>query len=133
MTILKRTNVEWLGVVMVLLMALLQAGYAIFATVDPLAFSQLRGTELFASGDADWVVIYASRTFFVALIIGFLLLRREYKILFWAALFGTVMPVADALLAYQANAQGIVVYKHLATIIYLIATCFVLSRVTRRG
>ncbi len=133
MTIQKRTPVEWVGVVLVLLMALLQAGYAIFATLDPQAFSELRGTELFALGDADWVVIYASRTLFVALIIGFLLIRREYNILFWAALFGTVMPVADALLAYQADAESTVVFKHVATIFYLLATCFVLRRITGDG
>ena len=120
------------GYVLVLLMVLLQGGYAIYAFVDPAAFSVLRGTELLLSGDSDWVTIYASRTLFVALIIGFLLYLRNYKILAWAALFGAVMPVTDALLAYQAQAPATVVFKHIATIAYLLVTFFVLQVIVRK-
>ena len=118
---------EKCGFVLVLLMALLQGGYAIYAYLDPTGFSVLRGTELFAVGDSDWVKIYASRTLFVALIIGYLLYSRNYRVLVWAALFGAVMPVADALLAYQAQAPGKVVLKHIATVVYLLITFFVLQ------
>ncbi len=114
---------------MVLMMAMLQAGYAIFAALEPQAFSQLRGTELYSLEDSDWVVIYASRTLFVALIIGFLLAHREFRILFWASLFGTVMPAVDGFLAYQAHADNLVVGKHLATMVYLLATCAVLRSI----
>jgi hypothetical protein len=117
------------GVTLVFLMALIQAAYAIYAYLDPQAFALLRGTALFVSDDADWVKIYASRTLFVALIIGFLLIVQEYKILAWAALFGTVMPATDAFLAYQAGANSVVVYKHIATLVYLLITFAVLKLV----
>ena len=122
---------ERAGIGLVLLMAMLQAAYAIYAYLDPQAFALLRGTELFVSGDADWVKIYASRTFFVALIIGYLLMIREYKILVWASLFGTVMPATDAFLAYRAGAENVVVYKHVATVVYLLVTFYVLKLVVK--
>jgi hypothetical protein len=127
----KAKLVEKIGITLVFLMALLQGIYAIYAYMDPQAFSLLRGTELFVSGDADWVKIYASRTLFVALIIGYLLILREYKILVWASLFGTVMPAMDGLLAYQAGAENVVVYKHVATAAYLLITFLVLKRVVK--
>ena len=105
---------------MVVLMAILQGVYAVYAFVDPSAFSELRGTELFSEADSDWVLIYASRTMFVALIIGFLLLRKEFNILMWAALFGTVMPITDAWLARESGADSVVFYKHIATVVYLL-------------
>lgn len=120
------------GFMLVLLMALLQGFYAVFAYLDPVAFSNVRGTVLASPGDLDWVVIYASRTLFVALIIGFLLYLRNYNILLWAALFGTVMPLTDGWLAYQAGASFNIVAKHLATVAYLIATFLVLKTVVKR-
>lgn len=123
---------ERLGYILVLLMALLQGGYAIYAYVDPAAFSILRGTELLVVGDSDWVKIYASRTLFVALIIGCLLYFQNYKILVWASLFGAVMPVTDALLAYQAQAPDKVVFKHIATVIYLMVTFLVLRFIVKK-
>lgn len=124
-----RSPLEKTGIVLVFTMALLQGVYALYAFVDPSAFALLRGTSLLFSGDADWVRIYASRTLFVALIIGYLLYQRHYGILAWAALFGTVMPITDAFLAYQAHAAEIVVYKHIATLVYLLLTVFVLNKV----
>lgn len=116
---------------LVFLMAALQGAYAIFAFIDPIAFSVVRGTELANVVDADWVQIYASRTLFVSLIIGFLLYLKHYKILVWAALFGTVMPITDAYLAIEAHAENKVVYKHIATVIYLLITSFLLNRVVK--
>ena len=127
----KELYLKRIGVSLIFLMALLQAVYAIYAYVDPQSFALVRGTELFDWDDADWVKIYASRTMFVALIIGFLLVIQEYKILVWASLFGTVMPATDAFLAYQAGAESLVVYKHVATIVYLLITFFVLKIVVK--
>lgn len=117
--------------VLVFLMAVLQGVYAIYAFFDPVAFSELRGTELFSASDSDWIVIYASRTLFVALVVGFLLFKKQYKLLVWISLFGTVMPITDAWLAYQAGAPSVVVYKHVATVIYLIVTLVVLKLMLR--
>jgi hypothetical protein len=127
----RRNILKRVGVALVFLMALLQAVYAIYAYLDPQAFALLRGTELFVSEDADWVNIYASRTLFVGLIIGYLLIIREYKILVWASLFGTVMPATDAFLAYRAGAENVIVYKHVATIVYLLITFSVLKLVVK--
>ena len=115
-----------LGSVLVALMALLQLVYACFAYLDPVAFATLRGTELFEGRDSDWVRIYASRTMFVALIIGYLLHKRQFKVLAAASLIGLVMPATDAWLAYQAPAAPAVVARHVATAVFLLVTFFVL-------
>ena len=119
------------GMILVFLMAALQLAYALYAFADPAGFSLLRGTGLFAAGDADWVRIYASRTLFIALIIGYLLYHRHFRILAAASLLGTVMPAADAWLAYQASAGNPVVLKHVATALFLLVTFAVLRSVVR--
>jgi hypothetical protein len=121
-----------LGFVLVLLMVLLQFAYACFAYLDPGAFAAVRGTELFEGRDSDWVRIYASRTMFVALIIGYLLYRRQFKLLAAASLIGLVMPVTDAWLAHEASAAPAVVAKHVATAVFLLVTCFVLRAAQAR-
>jgi hypothetical protein len=128
----KYRTLEILGFILVLLMVLLQGGYAIYAYVDPAAFASLRGTELLVARDADWVKIYASRTLFVALIIGFLLYSKNYRVLVWASLFGAVMPITDAFLAYQAQAPDKVVLKHIMTVVYLLFTFVVLQVLVRK-
>ena len=127
----KRTFLERLAFVLVLLMVLLQGFYALFAFIDPLAFSLNRGTELVDSGDNDWVAIYASRTLFVALVVGYLLFARAYALLQWVALLGLVMPITDGLLAYQSQVAFTVVARHAATAVYLICTFLVLQRVSK--
>jgi len=62
-----------------------------------------------------------------------LLYLKHYKILVWAALFGTVMPITDAYLAIEAHAENKVVYKHIATVIYLLITSFLLNRVVKEN
>jgi hypothetical protein len=121
------------GFVLVFLMAALQLAYAIYAYADPAAFSLTRGTELFAAGDSDWVRIYASRTLFIALIISYLLYRKQFKILSTASLLGTVMPITDAWLAYQASAGANVLLKHVVTALFLFVTFIILRSVVRRG
>lgn len=51
----------------------------------------------------------------------------------WAALFGVVMPVVDASLAYQAHASWLVVIKHIATVVYLLVIFFVLRVVVKKA
>ncbi|PCH59325.1 MAG: hypothetical protein COC19_07220, partial [SAR86 cluster bacterium] len=86
----KYNRFEKAGMGLVFIMALLQGFYAIFAYIDPAAFSSLRGTELFSEMDADWVRIYSSRTFFITLVLAYLLYSRNYLALMWCALFGTI-------------------------------------------
>jgi hypothetical protein len=126
----KVTPLENTGRILVLLMAFIQAFYGIYAYIDPAAFAVIRGTEL-AVGDADWARIYASRTLFITLTMGYLLYLRSYKILMALALFGIVMPVTDALLAFQAQAPLKVTIKHIVTVIYLLVLFLVLQRVVK--
>ena len=41
------------------------------------------------------------------------------------------MPATDAFLAYQAGAESVIVYKHVATIVYLLITFSVLKLVVK--
>ena len=120
------------GTILVALMAILQGFYAIYAFIDPASFALTRGTELVALGDMDWIWIYASRTLFVSLIIGYLLYLKNYDILKWAAIIGLVMPVTDGFLAYEAQAATQLIIKHAATAVYLLVTFWVLQSLTRR-
>ena len=131
MTDKKVTKQENIGRILILLMAIIQGFYGMFAYLDPAAFAVVRGTEL-AIGDADWARIYASRTLFITLTMGYLLYLRNYKILMVLALFGTIMPITDALLAFQAHAPLKVTIKHIATVIYLLITFLVLQRVVTK-
>jgi len=128
----KKTKLEILGITLVLLMTVLQGFYGLFAYIDPVSFSNVRGTELFSNLDSDWVNIYGSRTLFITLTFSFLLYARHYSIIMWCALFATVMPITDGFLAYQAEAPIKVVFKHIATILYLIITFFVLKTVVNK-
>jgi len=124
----KTATLERTGFVLVLLMILLQGFYGVFSYVDPSSFSSIRGTVLFSEMDADWVKIYGSRTLFITLFLGYLLHSRNFLILMWCALFGIIMPITDGLLAYEAQAPIKVVLKHIATIVYLLITFFVLKK-----
>ena len=121
------------GRLLVLIMVLLQGFYAIYAFVAPVAFAELRGTSVVAPADLDWVRIYASRTAFVALIVGYLLVSGNRTALKFAALAGTVMPITDAWLAHEAGAGNAVVIKHVVTCGYLLLTFVVLHLAQRRS
>jgi hypothetical protein len=128
----KKSKLEIVGITLVLLMTVLQGFYGLFAYIDPLSFANVRGTELFSNMDSDWVNIYGSRTLFITLTFSFLLYAKHYSIIMWCALFGIVMPVTDGFLAYQAEAPFKVVFKHIATILYLVITFFVLKAVVNK-
>ena len=130
---MKNTTLEKTGIVLVLLMVLLQGFYGIFAYLDSAAFSNVRGTDLVSALDADWVKIYGSRTIFITLMLGYLLYSRNFLILMWCALFGTVMPITDGFLAYEAQAPIKVVIKHGATVVYLLVIFFVLRKVLTKS
>jgi hypothetical protein len=115
------------GFWLVLAMAILQMYYSFSAFTSPVEFANYRGSQLMSIGDAAWVRIYASRTLFVGLLLGLLLLRREVTLLRWISLLGIVMPLCDAILAYQSGTHNSIVWRHLATIIYLLATFAVLT------
>lgn len=119
------TKLEKIGFILILLMIVLQGFYGLYSYIDPVSFSNLRGTELYSSMDSDWIQIYGSRTLFITLVLSYLLYTRNYLILMWCALFGSIMPITDAFLAYEAQAPIKVVLKHVATVVYLLVTYFV--------
>ena len=131
---IKRTGwAEALAIALVAAMALLQLYFACYAYLDPSAFSAARGAPLLDSGDGDWVQIYASRTLFIVLILGVLLVRRDYSLLAWAALLGTVMPVTDTILAALDQAAFSYQLRHWATLAYLVAAFLVLRQAAKAG
>jgi hypothetical protein len=122
---------EALAIVLVTAMALLQLYFALYAYLDPSPFAVSRGTPLLDGNDSDWVRIYASRTLFIVLVLGVLLRHRAYSLLAWAALFGTVMPLTDVVLAALDQAPITYVLRHLATLAYLVSAFFVLRHVAK--
>jgi hypothetical protein len=119
------------GFWLVLAMALLQLFYSCFAFASPVEFASYRGSKL--GHETEWVRIYASRTLFVALVLGLLLSLQEVALLRWIAVLGVVMPLSDAVLAYQSSAPSSVIARHLATIIYLFLTVGVLTYWLKRN
>jgi hypothetical protein len=122
-----------LGFWLVLGMAFLQMFYSFFAFASPVEFAGYRGSHPMPNGDTEWVRIYASRTLFVALMLGLLLLRREVALLRWISLLGIVMPFSDAVLAYKAAAPFSIISRHLVTILYLLVTFAVLTYWLKRN
>lgn len=121
------------GFWLVLAMALLQMFYSIYAFTSPVEFASYRGSHLTPGGDTEWIRIYASRTLFVAMMLGLLLLRQEVSVLRWISLLGIVMPLGDAALAYQGAASTSIISRHLATVVYLLVTFAVLSHWLKRN
>jgi len=126
-TTLRAFSWRAVGFWLVLAMALLQMFYSIYAFTSPVEFASYRGSRLTPGGDTEWVRIYASRTLFVSMILGLLLLLQEVPVLKWISLLGIVMPLSDAALAYQNAAPISMISRHLATVVYLLVTFAVLT------
>ena len=122
-----RASGYWLA----LIMALLQAAYAVQAFADPGALADFRGMSVDDPASISWVYAYGSRTLFVALVVMVLLVRRDLATLKWVAIVGMVMPLGDALVALRTEAPMAVVLRHGATAIYLLVTFALLTRWTR--
>lgn len=108
--------------------AVLQSFYAGWAFLDPAALAAYRGMPLGEPVDVHWVHAYGSRTLFIAAVVGLLVVRKDLASLRWVALLGLVMPLSDAWDACRAGLPPAVVYRHLATGIYLLITFAVLTR-----
>jgi hypothetical protein len=121
------------GFWLVLAMALLQMFYSIYAFTSPVEFASYRGSGLTPGGDTEWVRIYSSRTLFVAMMLGLLLLLQEVFLLKWISLLGIVMPLSDAALAYQSAAPNSIISRHLATVVYLLVTFAALAYWLKRN
>jgi Domain of unknown function (DUF4267) len=113
---------------MVAAMAVLQGFYALQALLNPDMFAASRGTPLAPNGDPAWVLTYASRTIFVALMVALLLARGAMSTLRWVALLALVMPIGDLFIALEMGAPRSILLRHIGTIAYLAITFAVLTR-----
>jgi hypothetical protein len=117
----------WLAVPL----AALQAFNVLRVILDPAGFADYMGAPLAAASDASWVMIYGSRTAFIALLVAVLLARRDLNALKWTALAALVMPLADAWVAHQAGADTAIVARHLAISAYVFVTTIALFAAAR--
>lgn len=110
-----RTVGFWMAVPL----AALQAVNVARAASDPAAFAIYMGAPLSAGADAAWVLVYAARTGFIALLVTALLIRRDLAALKWTALVALVMPLADAWITHRSGAPMSIVGRHLAIAAYV--------------
>lgn len=120
-----------IGFWMAVPMALLQAFNVLRVLVAPDAFAAYMGAPLPVGGDPSWVLIYASRTAFVALLATVLLVRRDLVALKWMAAAALVLPASDAWVAHRAGASAAIVGRHAAIAIYVMLTAAALWWATR--
>ncbi len=114
------TRLRLIGLWLATPMALLQAVNAVRAFADPVSFSAYMGAPLVAAGDGAWVLIYALRTGFIALLLAALIARRDIAALKWVALAALIMPAGDAWLAHSAGAESAIVVRHLAILAFVV-------------
>jgi hypothetical protein len=67
------------------------------------------------------------------MLLGLLLVLQEVSLLRWISLLGVVMPLSDAVLAYQSAAPNSIISRHLVTVVYLLATFAVLTYWLKRN
>lgn len=109
----------------------LQAFNAVRAGTDPQGFAIYMGVPLAAAGDAAWVLVYALRTTFIALLVTVLLFRRDLHALKWTALVALPLPLGDAWVASQSGADAATIARHGAIGLYLALTTLALFLAAR--
>jgi hypothetical protein len=123
-----RSVALWLAIVIAVMMAF----NAWQAFTDPAAFVARFGLSGAADANAGFVLVYASRALFLALVTAALLIRRQFEALGWFALVAVVMPVADALQVSAADGPQGVVSRHVVIAAYLLMTGWLLLRLARQ-
>lgn len=114
------------------LMALYLAFNAVRACLAPASFAATLGAPLADPADTGFVLVYAFRAAFLALLVGWLVIRRDVANLRFVALAALVMPVGDALLVQGLGAPVAIVGRHVA-IAVLLVVLWALLGVRRRG
>lgn len=103
------------------------------AVTDPVGFVAFFGLAEAAAGNGDLAVVYAIRTLFVAVLAAVLIVRRDLPGLTTFALAAVLIPVGDALLVAARSGPPLVIARHVAIAVFLLATWWVLRRDARRG
>lgn len=110
------------------LMAVLQASNAIRAFAAPVSFSEYMGLPLENAADVGFVYVYGLRAAFISLLVIIFLAVRRFDALVWTAVAAVLMPVGDAILAQNAGAPLLTVFRHGAIAVYVVAAIFILRR-----
>jgi hypothetical protein len=92
------------------------------AVLAPTAFAVTLGAPLADPADTGFVFVYASRAAFLALLVGWLALRRDAANLRFVALASLVMPLGDAALTAHLGAPASIIARHLIIAVVLLAT-----------
>jgi hypothetical protein len=121
-----------IGFWMSLPLGLLQGVNALRVLADPAGFAAYMGLPLASPADGSWVLVYGSRTAFIAALVTIFVLRRDLQALKWTALAALVMPLCDALLAAQAGAPAATIVRHGLIALYLLVTVVMLWVAARR-
>jgi hypothetical protein len=108
------------GAWMAALIGVAQLINAISALADPMGFSVRPGLPVGEVADTGFVLIYALRTGFIAILVAALLWTRNYTALRVVSAVAIIMPMGDAYLTFHAGAPVATVGRHLAYVIYII-------------
>jgi hypothetical protein len=90
-------------------------------------FATTLGAPLRDPADTAFVYVYAFRAAFLALLVGWIVLRRDIAMLRFVALAALVMPIGDAALTYSLGAPPATVARHVAIIVLLVITWLLLG------
>ena len=116
------------GVWMSVLIAAMMVLNTVRAASDPVAFASYFGFAGAADASPAFVLVYASRALFLAVITAILIAKYQGRALMWFALAAIVMPVSDALQVALAQGPSAIVARHIAIAVYLGITAFLLHR-----
>lgn len=116
------------GVWMSVLIAAMMVLNTVRAASDPVAFASYFGLPGAADASPAFVLVYASRALFLAVITAILIAKYQWRALMWFALAAIVMPVSDALQVALAHGPSAIVARHIAIAVYLGITAFLLHR-----
>jgi len=115
-----------------MIMALAQATSALRAFADPEAFSIYMGLPVSGPNELAFVMVYALRTTLIAGLTFYLAITGRLRALAVIALIALALPIGDALLSAQANADPSIVTRHTIIAGFLAFTAIMLFRDSRR-
>jgi hypothetical protein len=108
------------GFIIAGIMALYMAFNTARATLAPADFAATLGAPLADPADTGFVYVYAFRAAFLALLVGWLAIRRDTANLRFVALAALVMPLGDAALTASLGAAASIIGRHVAIAVLLI-------------
>lgn len=114
------SGVQTAGLILCGAMALYMAFNVVRAAADPGAFAATLGAPLADPSDTGFVLVYAFRAAFLALLVGWLAATRNVPVLRFVALAALVMPIGDAWLVGGLGAPPATVTRHIVIAVVLL-------------